>query len=73
MIGLPEKILHFTITETLQMAISKSIQPRRNVLHVEKYILHQQHTTQGNFIIFPTQVAKISAGPSFNMKKHSFR
>ena len=46
LVGLPEKILHFTITETLQMAICLP-----NVMHVEQRILHQRNIPQGNFTI----------------------
>ena len=59
-VGPPEKILHFTITETLQIAISECFQlilindcwP--NVMHVEQRILHQ-----GKCTILPTEVANL--------------
>ena len=31
-----------------------------NVMYVEKRIFYQQHTPQGNFTIFPTEVATLS-------------
>ena len=65
MVGLPEKILHFTITETLQIAIFECFQlilindccP--NGMHVEQRILHQRNTPQGNFTILTTEVANL--------------
>ena len=64
MVGLPEKILHFTITETLQMAISECFKLllinacRSNIMHVEQRILHQRNTPHGNFTILPTEQAQ---------------
>ena len=64
-VGLPEKILHFTITETLQIAISECFQlilindcwP--NGMHVEQHILYQGNTPQGNLTILSTEVANL--------------
>ena len=56
LVGLPEKILHFTITETLQIAISECFLTNCNQYYAF-IVTYFENTPQGNFTILPSEMA----------------